>query len=74
MAVEQGPSRTSVGRVLIRPVEERDLDAAERVMRLAFGTFLGAPAPIKVFGDCDYVRSRFAQSPAGALSPSTTVR
>lgn len=27
--------------VTIRPLQEADLDAADRVMRLAFGTFLG---------------------------------
>ena len=64
MAVGQKSSRTGVSEVLIRPLEERDLDVAERIMRLAFGTFVRAPDPIKVFGDCDYVRSRFAAEPS----------
>lgn len=33
-------------------------------MRLAFGTFLGAPDPINVFGSRDYVRSRFVAEPS----------
>lgn len=54
--------------VSIRPLEERDLDAADRVMRVAFGTFLGAPDPIMVFGDADYIRSRFAAAPSWAFA------
>src|SRR3982074_274432 len=54
--------------VSIRPLEEGDLDAADRVMRMAFGTFLGAPDPMMVFGDADYVRSRFAAEPSWAVA------
>ena len=54
--------------VSIRPLEERDLDTADRVMRVAFGTFLGAPDPMMVFGDADYVRSRFVAEPSWAFA------
>jgi hypothetical protein len=37
-------------------------------MRFAFGTFLGAPDPMMVFGDADYVRSRFAAEPSWAFA------
>jgi GNAT superfamily N-acetyltransferase len=37
-------------------------------MRLAFGTFLGAPDPAAVFGDSEYVRPRFAAAPAWAFA------
>ena len=37
-------------------------------MRMAFGTFLGAPDPMMVFGDLDYVRSRFAAEPSWAFA------
>jgi Acetyltransferase (GNAT) family len=43
----------------IRPLDERDLSEAGRIIRVAFGTFLGAPEPESFFGDLDYVRSRF---------------
>jgi N-acetylglutamate synthase-like GNAT family acetyltransferase len=66
-----GEQQRSLGapvEVSIRPLEERDLDAADRVMRIAFGTFLGAPDPMMVFGDADYVRSRFAAEPSWAFA------
>jgi predicted N-acetyltransferase YhbS len=54
-------------RLQIRPLEERDLDAADRVMRVAFGTFMGAPQPEQTFGDADFVRTRFRADPASAF-------
>jgi hypothetical protein len=46
-----------------RPLEQRDLDEADRIMRLAFGTFLGLPNPMKMFGDSDIARTRFGLLP-----------
>jgi predicted N-acetyltransferase YhbS len=40
-----------------------DLDAADRVMRLAFGTIRGLPDPSAAFGDSDTVRTRFRAAP-----------
>jgi GNAT superfamily N-acetyltransferase len=51
----------------IRPLEERDLDEADRVMRIAFGTYLKAPNPIEVFGDSDYVHTRYHADPGAAF-------
>jgi GNAT superfamily N-acetyltransferase len=51
----------------IRPLEERDLDEADRIMRIAFGTYLKAPDPITVFGDSDYVHTRFESDPGSAF-------
>ncbi len=62
---DPGPDGSDVA---IRPLEEKDLDTADRVMRIAFGTFLGAPDPMLVFGDADYVRSRFAAEPTWAFA------
>jgi ribosomal protein S18 acetylase RimI-like enzyme len=46
----------------IRPVvsalEEKDLSEAGRILRLAFGTFLGAPDPESFWSDRDYIHSR----------------
>jgi GNAT superfamily N-acetyltransferase len=65
---QQQPSRAALGDLTIRPLQKGDLDAADRVMRMAFGTFLGAPDPMMVFGDLDYVRSRFAAEPSWAFA------
>jgi N-acetylglutamate synthase-like GNAT family acetyltransferase len=49
--------------VRVRPLLAEDLDSADRVMRLAFGTFLGLPDPAAAFGDKEYVRTRFRAAP-----------
>ena len=40
-----------------------DVDAADSVMRLAFGTFRGLPDPSTAFGDAETVRTRFRAAP-----------
>jgi N-acetylglutamate synthase-like GNAT family acetyltransferase len=57
---------TSKGAVHIRPMLADDLGAADRVMRLAFGTIRGLPDPEATFGDRDLVRTRFHAAPACA--------
>jgi GNAT superfamily N-acetyltransferase len=54
--------------VRVRPLAEADLDEADRVFRVAFGTFLGAPDPEGFFGDADYVRTRWRAGPDAALA------
>lgn len=49
--------------VRVRPLVADDLDSADRVMRLAFGTFRGLPDPAAAFGDRDYVRTRYRAAP-----------
>ena len=49
--------------VRVRPLLADDLDSADRVMRLAFGTFRGLPDPAAAFGDQDYVSTRFRAAP-----------
>ncbi len=51
-----------------RPLEQRDLDEADRIMRLAFGTFFGLPDPMKMFGDSDLAHTRFRAGPDSALA------
>ena len=48
-----------VSPVVIRPLTEADLADADRVFRMAFGTFLGAPEPRRFFGDAEFVRTRW---------------
>jgi N-acetylglutamate synthase-like GNAT family acetyltransferase len=45
--------------VIVGPLAERDLGAAELIVRRAFGTFLGAPDPDTFWSDLDYVHGRF---------------
>lgn len=45
--------------ISVRPLREDDLPAADRILRLAFGTFLGLPDPLAFLGDADFVRSRW---------------
>jgi N-acetylglutamate synthase-like GNAT family acetyltransferase len=40
-----------------------DVDSADRVLRVAFGTIRGLPDPSAAFGDADYVRTRFRAAP-----------
>jgi predicted N-acetyltransferase YhbS len=54
-------------RLRIRPLEQRDLDEADRVMRVAFGTYLQTPRPEQAFGDADLVRTRYRADPAAAF-------
>ncbi len=53
--------------VVIRPLAESDLDAADRIVRVAFGTFLGLPDPTAFMGDANYAHTRWKADPAGAL-------
>lgn len=45
--------------IKIRSVVEEDLPEADRIIRLAFGTFLGLPDPLKFMGDADYAQTRW---------------
>jgi len=54
--------------VTIRPMEASDLDTVDRILRTAFGTFLGAPDPAVFFGDADLARTRWRADPSAALA------
>jgi GNAT superfamily N-acetyltransferase len=53
---------------LIRPLVEPDLDEADRIFRVAFGTFLGAPEPEEFSGDADLIRTRWKADPGAVLA------
>jgi GNAT superfamily N-acetyltransferase len=53
--------------VEVRPLDRIDLAEADRIFRLAFGTFLGLPDPLAFAGDADFVRTRWEASPQSAL-------
>ncbi len=54
-------------KVTVRLLEEKDLPAADRIFRLAFGTFTGHPQPEKFGGDIDKIRTRWLADPAAAF-------
>jgi GNAT superfamily N-acetyltransferase len=51
----------------VQPMVEADLEAADHVMRLAFGTFLKLPDPLQFMGDADYVCTRWRADPSAAF-------
>jgi N-acetylglutamate synthase-like GNAT family acetyltransferase len=55
------------GSIEIRLMHESDIPEADRIMRLAFGTFLGLPNPLSFMGDADYVKTRYHADPSAAL-------
>jgi GNAT superfamily N-acetyltransferase len=55
------------GDVVVRPLRESDVDTADRLFRLAFGTFLGLRDPLAFAGDTDYVRVRWWLDPEAAF-------
>ena len=54
--------------IVIRPLIESDIPVADRIFRLAFGTFLGIPDPLQFFGDADYIRTRLRADPSAAFA------
>lgn len=68
MSSTSSASKPKQSDVTIRLVREQDLPAADRIMRLAFGTFLGMPDPLKFMGDADYARTRWLADPSAAFA------
>lgn len=52
----------------IRPLLESDLPAADRIIRFAFGTFLGMPDPTAFMGDAACARTRWLADPTAVLA------
>src|SRR5258708_5812983 len=48
----------NASRPVVGKLDEKDLSEAARIVRLAFGTFLGAPDPETFWADRDYVYGR----------------
>jgi hypothetical protein len=62
---------TDAAAVRVRPLVAGDLDEADRIFRVAFGTFLGVPEPERFFGDVDMVRTRWRADPAPRWPPTS---
>ena len=56
------------GRPIVGPLREQDLPEAERIFRIAFGTFMGVPEPEHFWSDRDYVYSRWRAPHCAAFS------
>ena len=54
--------------VTVRQLREAELSEADRILRLAFGTFLGLPDPLKFAGDVDYIHTRWRAHPERAFA------
>ena len=52
---------------IVRLLQENDLPHADRIFRLAFGTFLGFPDPTQFYASADYVRTRWLADPEAAF-------
>ena len=59
--------RTPAG-LRVRRLRAGDLDQADRILRLAFGTFMGVPEPERFDGDREVVRPRWRADPRAALA------
>jgi GNAT superfamily N-acetyltransferase len=57
----------AAGPVTIGPLRQSELPEAERILRVAFGTFLGAPDPEAFWSDRDYVYGRSRAPHCAAL-------
>jgi predicted N-acetyltransferase YhbS len=53
--------------VTVRAMREGDLAEADRIFRLAFGTFLGLPDPLTFAGDSDWIGGRWRADPSAAF-------
>ncbi len=60
--------RTEEMEIIVRKLEEGDLEEAHRILRLAFGTMRNLPDPLDFGGDTDYVRSRWRANPGASLA------
>lgn len=67
MQCQPQPAGTTKLDISVRPLQENDLSAADHIMRLAFGTFLGLPEPMAFMGDAGYVRTRWRADPSAAF-------
>ena len=59
---------STIPTIEVRNLDSRDLDKADRIVRVAFGTFLGLADPTKAFGDKDVLKSRLRHGDSTAIA------
>ena len=64
-------SSASTAPITVRRLEERDLREADRIFRLAFGTFINLPDPATFAAGRDFVRTRWIADRSSALGAFT---
>jgi GNAT superfamily N-acetyltransferase len=52
----------------VRPLRQEDLENADHIMRLAFGTFIGVPDPANFGQGMDHVKARWIADPNAAFA------
>jgi hypothetical protein len=57
-----------VSGLVVRQLEEGDLEDADRINGIAFGTFFGLETPSAFRGDGEVIAGRFAANPDGAFA------
>lgn len=54
--------------ISIRLMQQSDLPTADRVFRLAFGSFIGLPDPTQFGGDASFIQPRWQTEPTGVAA------
>ncbi|WP_144415968.1 GNAT family N-acetyltransferase [Calothrix sp. 336/3] len=52
----------------IRNLQAEEIEQADYIFRLAFGTFIGLPEPTQFMGDASYIHHRWKTEPTGAFA------
>lgn len=73
MNIPLPPASTRSPDIAVRPLQENELSAADHIIRLAFGVFLGLPEPTAFMGDANDVRTRWRANPATPSSSAPTL-
>lgn len=60
--------------VTVRPLREDDLAEADRIFRVAFGTFIGLPDPAEFGGDSDWIATRWRADLRAAFAADVDAR
>jgi Acetyltransferase (GNAT) family len=60
-------SATKSSEVRVEQLREKDLGEADRIFRVAFGTFTGLSDPSQMFGDRQIIVNRWRMNPAGVI-------
>lgn len=67
MNTQISASDPKADRISIRTLQENDLPAANHIMRLAFGTFIGLPEPAAFMGDASLITPRWRSDPTSTF-------
>lgn len=66
MATQPREQEVERPNIVVRQLREPDLSTADKIFRLAFGTFLGLPDPATSWADVNYIHTRWQADPSAA--------